>query len=939
MRLKTVLVLVVATLSCTPGREPVAPSIPHLNAAITGPSGSPDIVISQVYGGGGNSGAPLRNDFVELFNRGGTTVSLSGWSVQYTSATGTGLFSANATALPAVSLAPGQYFLVQQAGGTTGAPLPTPDATGTTNMSATGGKVLVTNTTTGIACNGGSTACSAAQLAQIVDLVGYDGANFFEGSATAPTLSNSLANFRKTGGCQDTNDNAADFAAAAPAPRTTASPVQPCPGVFPLGPLDHVVITGTTTVTAGLTSQLTATPQDEHNQTVGTATITWTSADETIATVDATGKVTGVAASASTVGITATAADNGITKSATAQVTVVNPEIHWIDVSSSSTSLPPGFQTQLFATARTAQNGTIIPATFVFEAVDPEIATIAAVQNTGLVTGVAAPANGSDRPGFRIIATPVGGGTPDTFVTRSIFIETPHPAPADIYATNDEFGDPTPASTSNPNDRLIVRPQYTLSYNESHGTPNWVSYELDARQMVAGQDRCNCFTADPVLPAEKRIFTSDYTNGGFDRGHMARSADRTAGNTDNAATFYLTNIVPQTGDLNQGVWAQFENALGDSARAGRAVYIITGPLYDPSHPLTFIKNENKIAIPDRTWKVAFIGPDPGGVPFTRGSVQTWSDLGGMTVLAVNMPNIAGVRNDPWQNYVTTVDAIETATGYDFLSLLPIAFQSVLEGHEQQPVANAGGPYAVPEGASITFSAAASTFPTGDVVTFTWDFGDGSGGTGVAPSHTYAQTGTFPVTLTVTDPYGANTSASTQATVTNVAPAVNAFAGATILRGESYSAGGSFADPGTTETWTATVNYGDGSGNQLLALSGKTFSLAHTYTAVGAFPVSVTVSDGAGTGSGGATVTVESSLDGIEHLYQAVAALGGGGAINNGQATSLRVKLNAASAQCRRGNTGACANVLGAFINELGTLEGDTAAAAIDYAKRVIATLS
>jgi DNA/RNA endonuclease G (NUC1) len=739
--------------------------VPSVTASISDPGGSPDIVISQVYGGGNNSGAPLRNDFVELFNRGGTTVSLSGWSVQYTSATGTGNFGANLTPLPAVSLEPGQYFLVQEAGGTTnGVALPTPDATGSINMSATGGKVLVTNTTSPIACNGGSTPCSPSQLAQIVDLVGYDGANFFEGSAAAPTLSNSLANLRKQDGCQDTNDNAADFASAAPVPRNTATPVQPCPGVFPLGALDHVTITGPTTVTAGLTIKLTATPRDQHNQTVGTATIVWSSDDESVATVDASGTVTGILASANPVEITATATDDTITRSATFQINVVSPEIHWIDVSSSSTSLPPGFQTQLFATARVAQNGTIIPADFVFEAVDPQIAGVANVQNTGLVTAVAAPANGTDRPGLRIIATPVAGGIPDTFITHSIFVETPHPAPPEIYGTNDEFGDPTAASPSNPNDLLIVRPQYTLSYNESHGTPNWVSYELDARQMVVGQDRCNCFTADPLLPADKQILTSDYTGSGFDRGHMARSFDRTAGNTDNAATFYLTNIVPQTADLNQGVWAQFENALGDSARSGRAVYIITGPWYDPSQPLRFVKNEGKIAIPDRTWKLALIGADLGGVPFTKGSLATWDDLAGTTVLAVSMPNIVGVRNDPWQSYLTTVDDIEAATGYDFLSLLPLAFQSVVEGHAQPPVANAGGPYTTLKNSSVTFSAAGSTFPSGDDVTFTWDFGDGSGASGSAPTHTYAQAGSFTATLTVTDPYGANSSATTQITV-------------------------------------------------------------------------------------------------------------------------------------------------------------------------------
>ena len=190
---------------------------------------SPDVVVSQVYGGGGNSGATYTNDFVELFNRGSTTVSLSGWSVQYASATGTGNFGANPVTLLSGSLAPGQYYLVQQSsGGANGALLPTPDATGTVNMSASSGKVVVANTTTGLACNGGSTSCAPAQLAQIVDLVGYGTANFSEGAA-APTLSNTTAALRSSNGCTDTDNNAADFTAGAPTPRNTASPLNPCP--------------------------------------------------------------------------------------------------------------------------------------------------------------------------------------------------------------------------------------------------------------------------------------------------------------------------------------------------------------------------------------------------------------------------------------------------------------------------------------------------------------------------------------------------------------------------------------------------------------------------------------------------------------------------------------------------------------------------------------
>lgn len=195
---------------------------------------SPDIVISQVYGGGGNSGATYTHDFIELFNRGTSPVSLAGWSVQYASATGAGNFGANSgqlTELPSISLAPGQYLLIQEAtNAAVGAPLPAPDVIDATpiSMAAGAGKVALVNSTTSLGCNGGSTPCSPAQLAMIIDLVGYGNANFFEGSGPAPTISATLADFRNSGGCTDTDNNAADFTAATPAPRNTASPLNPC---------------------------------------------------------------------------------------------------------------------------------------------------------------------------------------------------------------------------------------------------------------------------------------------------------------------------------------------------------------------------------------------------------------------------------------------------------------------------------------------------------------------------------------------------------------------------------------------------------------------------------------------------------------------------------------------------------------------------------------
>lgn len=175
-----------------------------------------DVVISQVYGGGGNSGATLKNDFIELFNRGNAPVSLAGWSVQYASASGSTWN--NKTDLPAVTLQPGQFFLIQEAAGTGGtASLPTPDASGSIAMAKDNGKVALVASTT---------ALSGATPGGYVDLLGYGTANHSEGSA-APALTNTTAALR-TNVCTDSDNNSADFSAGTPAPRNAATPLAPC---------------------------------------------------------------------------------------------------------------------------------------------------------------------------------------------------------------------------------------------------------------------------------------------------------------------------------------------------------------------------------------------------------------------------------------------------------------------------------------------------------------------------------------------------------------------------------------------------------------------------------------------------------------------------------------------------------------------------------------
>ena len=194
---------------------------------------SPDLVISQIYGGGGNAEATYSHDYIEIFNRGSTTVSLAGKSLQYASATGSGVFGANSGQLTELSgsIAPGRYLLVREATNNpaVGQPLPTPflDDLTPINMSGTAGKVVIANGTTSLNCNTAASCLANGNDTRIIDLIGYGGANYFEG-APAPGLNNQAADFRADGGCQDSDSNSADFAATTPAPRTADTPTHFC---------------------------------------------------------------------------------------------------------------------------------------------------------------------------------------------------------------------------------------------------------------------------------------------------------------------------------------------------------------------------------------------------------------------------------------------------------------------------------------------------------------------------------------------------------------------------------------------------------------------------------------------------------------------------------------------------------------------------------------
>jgi DNA/RNA endonuclease G (NUC1) len=242
--------------------------------------------------------------------------------------------------------------------------------------------------------------------------------------------------------------------------------------------------------------------------------------------------------------------------------------------------------------------------------------------------------------------------------------------PSAIYRNHLEFG--TPLDATSGDEYRISRRTQALSYNCGRGIPNWVSWNLN-KTHYGDAARSSSFYTDSSLPSTcYHVTTSDYTNSGYSRGHMTRSEERTWSSTDNHEVFLMTNILPQYQDMNGGPWELFENYANDLATTqNKEVYIVAGGLWTAS-PAT-LNNAGKVEIPSYTWKIMVIVPRGTGLA----NVHSTADL---QVVSVMMPNVTGILGQPWQTYQTTVDAIEAATGYDFLAALPDAIETAVEAN-------------------------------------------------------------------------------------------------------------------------------------------------------------------------------------------------------------------------------------------------------------------
>ncbi|MEG5007684.1 DNA/RNA non-specific endonuclease [Microcoleus sp. B5-C4] len=245
---------------------------------------------------------------------------------------------------------------------------------------------------------------------------------------------------------------------------------------------------------------------------------------------------------------------------------------------------------------------------------------------------------------------------------------TREPISSAINNRNLLLGNPSNAvsSIASIDNYLMVKPQYVMSYNSKTKTANWVSWQLN-RSWIGAADRQDNFRPDDALPdAWYKVRPNDYTGSGYDRGHIAPSADRTRNEADNSSTFLMTNMMPQVPELNRGLWGDLEDYCRELVQQGKELYIIAGPVGRKGS----IGKKEKIAVPARNWKVIVVLDRQGlGMQGITADTRT---------IAVMMPNDASVKGRGWKSFRVPVKQVERETGLNFLSNVPLQVQQVIE---------------------------------------------------------------------------------------------------------------------------------------------------------------------------------------------------------------------------------------------------------------------
>ena len=203
------------------------------------------------------------------------------------------------------------------------------------------------------------------------------------------------------------------------------------------------------------------------------------------------------------------------------------------------------------------------------------------------------------------------------------------------------------------NGEIIMHKYYTLAYNEETEQANWVFYKITKEMLLGNAKRNDNFRSDPMVSTGSAS-TNDYTNTGYDRGHLCPAADMKFSDIAIYESFYLSNVSPQIPEFNRGIWKQLENKVRDWTREKDSLYVVSGPI--------FTKNgisigQNKVKVPSYFFKVLF-------APYQK------------QMIAFILPN--DLSRLSFENYASTSDLLEQITGFDFFSQLPDTIENRLE---------------------------------------------------------------------------------------------------------------------------------------------------------------------------------------------------------------------------------------------------------------------
>lgn len=207
-------------------------------------------------------------------------------------------------------------------------------------------------------------------------------------------------------------------------------------------------------------------------------------------------------------------------------------------------------------------------------------------------------------------------------------------------------------------DQLVRYNYYTISYSNQHQNAEWVAYELlGARLDLSNREERQNFKSDPNVRSEAS--SSDYSNSGYDRGHLVPAHDMDFNERAMSESFYMSNVSPQVPDFNRGIWKSLEGNIRKWAKKEKRLYVITGPLLKKT-----VEQADRIS--------------PTGPTIPRGFFKIVMDYEGSEKKAIAFMFKNKAIDQPLERFVTTIDLVETYTNLDFFPNLTISEEAALE---------------------------------------------------------------------------------------------------------------------------------------------------------------------------------------------------------------------------------------------------------------------